>query len=55
MKKVGDVELRLAKGPVPHYRELKELERSIVKVIIEEFGTEELIKRYSNPLWFNSL
>jgi len=55
MKKVGDVELRLAKGPVPHYKELKELERSIVKVIIEEFGTEELIKRYSNPLWFNSL
>lgn len=55
MKKVGDVELRLAKGPVPHYKELKELERSIVKVIIEEFGTKELIKRYSNPLWFNSL
>ncbi|MGC9133205.1 MAG: DUF763 domain-containing protein [Nanopusillaceae archaeon] len=55
MKRVGDVELRLAKGPIPHYKELKELERSIVKVIIEEFGTEELIKRYSNPLWFNSL
>jgi len=55
MKKIGDVELRLAKGPIPHYKELKELERSIVKVIIEEFGTEELIKRYSNPLWFDSL
>ncbi|BFI73117.1 hypothetical protein YN1_1040 [Nanoarchaeota archaeon] len=55
MEKIGDVELRLAKGPVPHYKELKELERSIVNVIIEEFGTQELIKRYSNPLWFNSL
>ncbi len=55
MKKIGDVELRLAKGPVPHYKELKELERSIVKVIIDQFGTKELVNRYSNPLWFNSL
>ncbi|MGC9079163.1 MAG: DUF763 domain-containing protein [Nanopusillaceae archaeon] len=55
MIKTGDVELKLAKGPIPHYKELKELERSIVKVIIEEFGPEELVKRLSNPLWFNSL
>jgi len=54
MKKIGDVELRLAKGPVPHYKEIKELTRSIIKVLEYEFGTEEIIKRFSNPLWFNA-
>ena len=54
MKKVGDVELRLAKGPVPHYKEIKELTRSIIKVLEHEFGTEEIIRRFSNPLWFNA-
>lgn len=54
MKRVGDVELRLAKGPVPHYKEIKELTRSILKLLEYEFGTKEIIKRFSNPLWFNS-
>ncbi|BBL45692.1 hypothetical protein MJ1_0539 [Nanobdella aerobiophila] len=54
MKKIGDIELRLAKGPIPHYKELKELERSIIKYMIYEFGTKEIINRFSNPLWFNS-
>jgi len=54
MRRIGDVELRLAKGPVPHYKEIKELTRSIIKVLEYEFGTEEIIKRFSNPLWYNS-
>ena len=54
MKRIGDVELNLAKGPVPHYKELKELARAIIKLIDYEFGSEEIIKRFSNPLWFNA-
>jgi len=54
MKRIGDIELKLAKGPVPHYKEIKELTRSIIKVLEYEFGTEEIIKRFSNPLWYNA-
>ena len=54
MKRIGDVELKLAKGPVPHYKEIKELTRSIIKVLEYEFGTKEIIKRFSNPLWYNA-
>jgi len=54
MRRIGDVELRLAKGPVPHYKEIKELTRSIIKVLEYEFGTEEIIKRFANPLWYNA-
>ncbi len=54
MDRIGDVELRLAKGPIPHYKELKELARSILKLMLFEFKSEEVIKRFSNPLWYNS-
>lgn len=54
MRKTGDFIMHLAEGPVPHYKELKELARSIIKILDYEFGSEEIIKRFSNPLWFNS-
>lgn len=54
MRRIGDVELRLAKGSVPHYKEIKELTKSIIQVLEYEFGPEEVIKRFANPLWFNS-
>ncbi|MEM0379498.1 MAG: DUF763 domain-containing protein [Nanopusillaceae archaeon] len=54
MRRIGDVELKLAKGPVPHYKEIKEFTRSILKLLEYEFGTKEIINRFSNPLWFNS-
>jgi len=54
MKRIGDIELKLAKGPVPHYKEIKELTRNIIKVLEYEFGTEEIIKRFANPLWYNA-
>ena len=54
MKRIGDVKLRLAKGPVPHYKEIKELSKSLIQILEHEFGTKEVIHRFSNPLWFNS-
>lgn len=49
----GIVELRLAAGPVPHYKEMVKLSGPIIAVLVNEFGTKELIKRFSDPLWFH--
>jgi hypothetical protein len=53
LKKVGIVELRLAKGPVPHYKEIVKLSGAIMAFLVNEFGTKEVIKRFSDPLWTN--
>lgn len=52
IRRTGIVELRLAAGPVPHYREIVKLSGPIIAVLINEFGTKEVIKRFSDPLWF---
>lgn len=49
----GIVRLRLAKGPVPHYEEIVKISGPIISVLVHEFGTEELMKRFSDPLWFH--
>jgi len=54
MKRIGDVELKLASGPVPHYKEIVALTRAIIQALEFEFGPREVIKRFSDPLWFNS-
>jgi len=54
MMRIGDVELKLASGPVPHYKEIVALTRAIVQVLEYEFGTREVIRRFSDPLWFNA-
>ncbi|MFH7903706.1 MAG: DUF763 domain-containing protein [Candidatus Aenigmatarchaeota archaeon] len=48
------VELRLASGPVPHYREMVELSKPILEILVNEFGSYEVIKRFSDALWFQS-
>jgi hypothetical protein len=53
LNRTGIVELRLASGPVPHYREIVKLSSSIVEFLVNEFGTENVLKRFSDPLWFN--
>ncbi|MCD6482793.1 MAG: DUF763 domain-containing protein [Candidatus Aenigmarchaeota archaeon] len=53
-KRRGVVELRLARGPVPHYKEMVTLSGPIIEAIANEFGTKEVIKRFSDPLWFQS-
>ncbi|MEM5766500.1 MAG: DUF763 domain-containing protein [Candidatus Aenigmatarchaeota archaeon] len=51
--RTGIVELRLASGPIPHYKEIVELSGSIIEILVNEFGTEYTIRRFSDPLWFN--
>ncbi|HIP89946.1 MAG TPA: DUF763 domain-containing protein [Candidatus Nanopusillus sp.] len=50
IRRIGDVELRLAKGYVPITKKIKELTKSIIQILEYEFGTEEVITRFANPL-----
>ncbi|MEM5824634.1 MAG: DUF763 domain-containing protein [Candidatus Aenigmatarchaeota archaeon] len=52
MIRKGFVELRLASGPVPHYKEMVKLARPILEILVEEYGSYEVIKRFSDALWF---
>lgn len=53
MERKGFAELRLASGPVPHYKEIVAITKPIIEILIEEFGTEEVIKRFSDAAWFH--
>jgi len=55
MNQTGVAELRLCSGTVPHYKQIVELSGPILSVLVDEFGTKEVIKRFSNPLWYSSL
>ncbi len=37
------------------FERMKRLARGVTTAIVEEFGSEELLKRLSNPVWFQSL
>lgn len=52
-RRAGIVEMFLARGPVPHYREIVNISGPIMSALVNEFGTKEVIRRFSNPLWFN--
>jgi hypothetical protein len=55
MKKTGIADLRLCTGPIPHYKEMVLLAKPLIETLINEFGTEETIRRFSNPLWYQCL
>ncbi len=50
-------ELPLHGGKVPHWmiRIMESILEKIVKIIVEEFGPDELVKRLSDPYWFQAL
>ncbi len=50
------VDLPLHTGSVPYWllKRMKDLARSIITVIIDEFGEREFIRRISNPIFFQS-
>jgi len=56
MEKVGVVELPLHYGHVPFWllERMKKLGKQIATIIIEEYGKEELLRRISNPFWFQA-
>jgi hypothetical protein len=55
--RVGIAELPLHYGSVPAwlFKRMAKLSTSIVKIIIEEYGVDEFLKRISNPFWFQAL
>jgi len=57
MKKSGYADLPLHTGKVPPwlYQRMTKLGRAILEIITEEYGTSEVLRRISNPLWFQSL
>lgn len=52
---IATVPLDYGKCPYWLFERMKRLSRAIVLAIIEEFGAEELLKRLSDPVWFQSL
>ncbi len=52
--RTGTVILRLCDGPVWHYKYIKELAPAIVSFMYEELGGEETVKRFSDPVWYQT-
>jgi hypothetical protein len=57
MPKVGIATVPLDYGRCPRwlFERMKRLSRGIITAIVEEFGPEEVLKRFSDPVWFQSL
>ncbi len=57
MPRVGVATIPLDYGRCPKwlFERMKKLARSIVIVLVEEFGPEEILKRFSDPVWFQCL
>lgn len=56
MPKVGVATVPLDYGKCPRwlFERMKKLARSIILVMREEFGPDEILKRFSDPVWFQS-
>ncbi len=48
-------ELRLCSGYVPQYKEMVELARPLIEIMISDLGKRKTIERFSDPFWFQSL
>ncbi len=51
----GEARLRLADGPVPHYREIVQLGGAVLRYMVEELGTRETLRRLADPVWYSAL
>lgn len=52
---IATVPLDYGKCPPWLFERMKGLSRGIILAIVEEFGVEEILRRLSNPVWFQSL
>lgn len=52
--RIGVAELRLCEGYVPQYKEMVALAYPFLKLLVDEYGTKEVIKRFADPYWFQS-
>jgi len=52
----GIADLPLHSGAVPRwlYEYMERLGRAIIEVLIEEYGPSEVVRRFSDPLWFQA-
>jgi hypothetical protein len=57
MHKTGVANLPLHSGKAPHwlFKRMKSLAKSLIELMVLEFGKVEVIKRLSDPFWFQSL
>ena len=57
MEKTGIIELPLHYGKAPRWLlvRMEKLSREIFRLLVDEFGTDETVKRLSDPLWFQAL
>ncbi len=52
---IATVPLDYGRCPYWLFERMKRLSRAIVLAIVEEFGVEEILRRLSDPIWFQSL
>jgi len=57
MHLVGTADLPLHSGPVPPWlmSRMRHLARHIMAILVDEYGASEVIKRMSDPFWFQAL
>lgn len=57
MKRSGTIDLPLHTGRAPFWlvKRMKALSEQIFSVLTEEYGSEELLRRLADPLWFQAL
>jgi len=51
---IATVSLDYGKCPYWLFERMKRLSRGIISAIVEEFGPDEVLKRLSDPIWFQS-
>lgn len=52
---IVDLPLHYGTAPVWLFDRMKRLVRAVVEVIVAEYGAEEVLRRISDPVWFQSL
>ncbi len=55
MNNIVYLPLHYGRAPKWLFNRMVRLGRSIIKTVVDEFGTDELIKRLSDPYWFQAL
>jgi len=52
--RTGETTMRLADGPVWHYKYIRNLAPKIVEFMVEELGTRETLRKFAHPVWFQA-
>ncbi|MHA2425139.1 MAG: DUF763 domain-containing protein, partial [Candidatus Thorarchaeota archaeon] len=57
MKRAGVADLKLHPGKAPHWlvKRMMPMASLLCEFIVDEFGTQELLRRLADPVWFQAL